>query len=231
MPVWSCRKRGVEFLGRLVQDRLDGKYEGGEKPADLLQWLIDAAPPIEKTVPQLVERLMALNVASIHTTTMVRRHVLHHTRTIYTNGNLRLTTSKTFTAALYSLAAEPDKYFPALRAEVLENLEDGEITMNTVNNLSKMDSFIRESARFNVSGLMAMQRNARQDFRFSDGTLIPRGAKIGAPSLILHRDPTIYENPDVFDGFRFVQSSEGQPKTPLNTGVAYHLFGHGRHPW
>lgn len=115
---------------------------------------------------------------------------------------------------------------------MLEHLEDGEITVNTVNKLVKMDSFIRESARFNVSGLMAMQRNARQDFRFSDGTVIPRGAKVGTPSLILHRDPTIYENPDVFDGFRFAESTEGQqPKTAVNTGVAYHLFGHGRHHW
>lgn len=76
MPVWSCRKKGFDFLGKLVQDRLDGKYEEGEKPADLLQSLLDAAPPVEKTAPQLVERLMALNVASIHTTTMVCKGVL-----------------------------------------------------------------------------------------------------------------------------------------------------------
>ena len=65
-------RKAVKLLGPTVQDRLDGKYSDGKKPEDLIQWLIDAAPPIEKTVYQLVERVMALNVASVHTTTMVR---------------------------------------------------------------------------------------------------------------------------------------------------------------
>lgn len=60
------------MLAPLIQDRLDGKLDAnGEKHKDLIQWLIDAAPPVEKTIPQLAERVMALNVASIHTTTMV----------------------------------------------------------------------------------------------------------------------------------------------------------------
>lgn len=62
----------MAFLKDILQDRLDEKWrETGDKPDDLIQWLIDEAPPIEKTVPLLVERVMALNVASIHTTTMV----------------------------------------------------------------------------------------------------------------------------------------------------------------
>jgi hypothetical protein len=66
------RRKGQEFLQPYIQERLDGKLdENGKKPEDLIQWLIDAAPPIEKNVPMLSERVMALNVASIHTTTMV----------------------------------------------------------------------------------------------------------------------------------------------------------------
>lgn len=72
MPVMRHRKKGEEFLRNYIQDRLDGKLDQfGQNPTDLVQRLIDAAPPIEKTVPQLAERVMALNVASIHTTTMV----------------------------------------------------------------------------------------------------------------------------------------------------------------
>jgi hypothetical protein len=72
MPVMRHRKAGERFLGPYIQQRLNGKLdEFGEKPTDLVQRLIDAAPPIEKTVPQLAERVMALNVASIHTTAMV----------------------------------------------------------------------------------------------------------------------------------------------------------------
>lgn len=72
LPVMKHRREGERFLRDFIQERLDGKLdENGQKPQDLVQWLIDAAPPIEKTVPQLAERVMALNVASIHTTTMV----------------------------------------------------------------------------------------------------------------------------------------------------------------
>ncbi|MBE3046098.1 hypothetical protein IMZ48_26875 [Candidatus Bathyarchaeota archaeon] len=59
-------------MRHFIQERLDGKLdENGQKPHDLVQWLIDAAPPIERTVPQVAERVMALNVASIHTSTLV----------------------------------------------------------------------------------------------------------------------------------------------------------------
>lgn len=62
----------MKMLGATVKDRLDEKWpQTGEKPEDLIQWLVDNAPPVEKTIPNLIERIMALNVASIHTTTMV----------------------------------------------------------------------------------------------------------------------------------------------------------------
>lgn len=60
---------------------------------------------------------------------------------------------QTFTSALYSLAAEPEKYADILRNEVLDSLEDGQITTETLAKLPKMDSFLRESARFNNAGL------------------------------------------------------------------------------
>lgn len=76
----SYRRQGRRFLAPLIQDRLDGKLDAnGEKHKDLIQWLIDAAPPVEKTIPQLAERVMALNVASIHTTTMVCPYLLRST--------------------------------------------------------------------------------------------------------------------------------------------------------
>lgn len=54
---------------------------------------------------------------------------------------------------MYSLAAEPEKYAEILRNEVLESLEDGQITADTLAKLPMMDSFLRESARFNNAGL------------------------------------------------------------------------------
>lgn len=60
-------------MGPYVQSRLDMDWDGKERPKDMIQFLIDAAPDVERTMPQIVERMMTLNMASIHTTTMVRK--------------------------------------------------------------------------------------------------------------------------------------------------------------
>lgn len=147
------RRNGYKFLRNYIEERLNGKVdENGNKPDDLVQWLVDAAPPIERNAPMISERVMALNVASIHTTTMVS------TATAGFNLNkkrqiLTWTRYQTFTCALYTLAAQADKYMEPLRREVLENLEDGEISYNSAQKLPKMESFLRESGRFNNAGL------------------------------------------------------------------------------
>lgn len=48
---------------------------------------------------------------------------------------------------------EPERYLEPLRQEVLDNLEDNEITPAMLGKLHKMDSFLRESGRFNNAGL------------------------------------------------------------------------------
>jgi len=48
---------------------------------------------------------------------------------------------------------EPEKYIPILRAEVLGGCADGQITVETLADLPKLDSFLREAGRFNNAGL------------------------------------------------------------------------------
>jgi len=64
-------------MGPIVQKRLDATWKDGEKPNDMIQFLIDSASDAERTMPQIVERMMFLNMASIHTTTSVRIHIPH----------------------------------------------------------------------------------------------------------------------------------------------------------
>ena len=58
-------------MGPIIQERLDAACNEGEKPKDMIQFLINSVPEVERTVPQIIERMMALNMASIHTTTIV----------------------------------------------------------------------------------------------------------------------------------------------------------------
>ena len=50
-----------------------------------------------------------------------------------------------------------------------------------------------------------MTRKALQDFTFSDGTFIPAGTTISAPSHSVHHDGQFYDNPYTFDPFRFAR--------------------------
>ncbi len=70
-PVWPRRRKAIEQLTPILKKRMAGDFDGGKKPDDLMQWLIDQAPPTDRSIIRQVERMMAMNVGSIHTTTMV----------------------------------------------------------------------------------------------------------------------------------------------------------------
>lgn len=74
-----------------------------------------------------------------------------------------------------------------------------------------------------------------RDFTFSDGTFIPKGTLIVAPSLSLHLDNAHYDNAHVFDPFRFsnLRDEEGESARHqfTSTGPDYLPFGHGKYAW
>lgn len=211
-PFRKIQKQAQELMGPLVQKRLDTNWdEEKDKPNDMIQILIDAAPPVERTMPQIVERMMTLNMASIHTTTM------------------------TTTGAIYKLAAEHEKYVPALREECEQYSIDGKIDKMALGKLTKLDSFLREVGRTIPLGLIALVRVARQEYTFKDGMKIPKGAAVAAPIELLHNEAADVTNPDEFDGFRYSNmrgESTGMTKHQMvNTDLNYLLFGHGKHAW
>ena len=77
---------------------------------------------------------------------------------------------------------------------------------------------------------MSFPRKALQAFTLSDGTYIPAGTFVSA-SFGAHFDEEYYENPDTFDGFRFVASAAdaGVNNVMSTTSARYLPFGHGRH--
>lgn len=210
-PFRKQQKLARELMGPLVQKRLDTKWdEEKEKPNDMIQILIDAAPPVERTMPQIVERMMTLNMASIHTTSM------------------------TLTAAVYMLGSpEGAKYVPALREEVERYSIDGKIDKMALGKLVKLDSFLRECGRVIPLGLISLVRVARKEFRFSDGMVIPKGGKVAAPIDQFHNEGPEIPDSAAFDGFRYsslnAQSTGPTRHQMVNTDLNYLLFGHGKH--
>lgn len=62
-------------------------------------------------------------------------------------------TRQTITTIIYHLAAEPEKYIPPLRAEILEHMVDGKVDKLALGKMAKLDSFMRECGRVEPLGI------------------------------------------------------------------------------
>jgi cytochrome P450 len=129
------------------------------------------------------------------------------------------------------------QYVQALREEAREayNFGDGAFTTAAIQKLSKLDSFIKETMRFNPISVDAFQRKVLQPFSLPDGTVVPAGTRLAIAWAAMSRDPEIFENPDQFDGYRFVNAAKtvDGKVSGTNQFVAasreYLVFGFGRH--
>ncbi|KIJ41482.1 hypothetical protein M422DRAFT_780269 [Sphaerobolus stellatus SS14] len=212
----TCVPKRIEEASEYVRPYIEEKQkkidEYGkdypDKEQTLLTWLLDEATGEERTLPRLTNRVLSLNFAAIHTSSM------------------------TFTQALYELAARPE-YLAPLREEVESVVKHYGWTKMALVHMNKLDSFFKETQRMNGLGCLSMTRLAMKDFTFHDNTRIPKGAIVSASSITPHYDDKIYPDAQTFDGFRFakLRQKEGQGTTNqfVATSNDYLPFGHGRH--
>jgi len=204
-------QHGLKHLAPLLAARRKEREENSnsrEKPADLITWLLDEAKGKEATDWYLTSRILAVNFAAIHTS------------------------SRTFTHALYYLATFPE-YAKPLREEVEEIIKREGWTKAGIDQMYKIDSFIKESQRLHPLGILLMQRVAIQDHTFSDGTTVPRGTTVTVAVQNTHLDEKIYPDALNFEPFRFVklkeQETTGRKFDMVTTSTDSLAFGHGRH--
>ncbi|KZO94407.1 cytochrome P450 [Calocera viscosa TUFC12733] len=201
------------FIIPVIEQRQKAEVELGDawkdqKPFDFLQWMMDAANENQRDPKDLNKRMLGMNFAATHTSSM------------------------SFTHAFYWLAACP-QHLPELRREVESAVETHGWTKEAVNNMFKIDSFIKESMRLTGLGASSMQRKCVRKIILSDGTQIPAGAHVAINAWSLHHDPQIYPNPFEFDPFRFsrkVEEGESVVKNAFTTASSEFLFwGGGSH--
>jgi len=120
-----------------------------------------------------------------------------------------------------------------MREEVERVVREEGWTKQAIQKMRLVDSFLRESQRFYGLGSTSLNRKALQDFTFSDGTFIPAGSFVAAAALPTHFDERYYENPDIFNPWRFAEmrseDGEGLKHQMVTTSTEYVTFGHGRH--
>lgn len=125
--VWAHGVTARRVICPIVDVR---RHSGDNQHLDLLQMLWDGAEPADKTLDFMAYTALAISFAAIRTSSSVPTHLL------------------------FDLCAHPE-YIEPLRNEMEDVLRDeGELfTKRALNKLVKLDSFMKESQRFNPLSL------------------------------------------------------------------------------
>ncbi|XP_071576390.1 probable cytochrome P450 6a14 [Temnothorax nylanderi] len=132
------------------------------------------------------------------------------------------TSSTTATYCLYELAQHQDIQ-NKVRKEIDEILKKhGEMTYNAVNEMTYLHKVVNETMR-KYPPVPVLNRVCTKDLDLPTTNIhLPEGTLITIPVLGLHRDPSIYPDPDKFDPERF----DGD-KIATRHPYAYLPFGEG----
>ncbi|KAL0935965.1 ent-kaurene oxidase [Colletotrichum truncatum] len=185
-----------KFLRPVVAARREAaKDPEHQKPYDMLQWIMDAQTKYgDKEDKELARYQLGISFAAIHTTTV------------------------TTTNAFYTLAAMPE-LVPMLREDIQQALAEsnGVFTSLAMQNMKKLDSFLKETMRFYALGTTSFQRKVLKTFTLSNGQVIPAGSIIELPMIGMNNDDEFFPDHDKFDPLRFYKLR--QAKTEQETGT------------
>ncbi|KAK1999549.1 cytochrome P450 [Colletotrichum falcatum] len=214
--------KAVDFLKPIVQSRREASGDPDyQKPDDMLQWMIEAQEKSgDKDDKKLARYQLGISFAAIHTTSL------------------------TATNTLYTLAAMPE-FVPVLRDDVQQALAgaNGVFTSSAMQNMKKLDSFIKECMRYHIMGFSSFHRKVLKTFTLSNGQVIPAGCIIEVPAIGIYNDDDFFTDPEEFDPLRFykMRQSKKEQKTAtkqaevvanaqfVSVGQTSLTFGYGRH--
>ncbi|KAJ5360900.1 hypothetical protein N7517_010091 [Penicillium concentricum] len=117
-----------------------------------------------------------------------------------------------------------------LRDEIVSVLGENGWRSSTLNQLKLLDSVLKESQRLHPVTTGSFSRFTRQDIKLANGTKIPKGTPVMVTNDVAG-DASIYPDPQVFDGYRYLRMREGADKAraPFTTTGQNHLgFGYGK---
>ncbi|PWW79527.1 cytochrome P450 [Tuber magnatum] len=219
------RKKAESLLAPIIRKRLEEERLAEKngtvirKHNDMLEWLSDRVHPQDKNLEVLSELQLILSLASIHSTSL------------------------SFFNAILDLA-EHQEYIQPIREEIeaIISANNGVLDRAALRKMRKTDSFFKESMRGKIGLSMfltfrevSFNRKVLKDYTLSDGTYLPKGTLIAAPTLMFSTDPDFIEDPGVFDGFRWYKKSletergAGRRHYWATTASNDLTFGHGKH--
>lgn len=208
--VEKAKKLLVPEINRRRKAEAEGRIGSKDSKHNLLSWMMEIATPEESEASALAHLEVVMSLASIHTSQMNAVH------------------------CLYDLLAHPE-YLAPIRQEICEVVRKQGPWMQwekaAFSKLRKLDSFMRESQRFNPPTLLSMHRVLLQDATMSDGTLLPKGAHISMAVNSIQNDPDVTPEPEKFDGLRYFKLRQRKGEDHMHqfstTQDRILNFGHG----
>ncbi|KAF6792039.1 cytochrome p450 [Colletotrichum sojae] len=142
-----------------------------------------------------------------------------------------LTSNDLMSQCVLDLCRNPELVEP-LRQEIRSVLGDEGWTSTSLYNMKLLDSVLKETLRMKPVSRVGLGRLVLEDVKLSDGTFLPKGAGIAVNAKRMW-DPEIYENPETFDGYRFLRMRESgkaeQAGQLVSTSPDHFGFGIGIH--
>lgn len=176
---------------------------------------------VEKTPDMLSKRLMTLNFAAIHTSTMTTANMI-----------IDIASGSAYENCLTEMLVECQ----ALSEEYGSQWSSARIAEMVI-----IDSALRESMRVSGFGSKAFVRKvmASNGILLPNGVRIPKGEIVSVSGYSMHHDKDIYPRPHEFRYDRFLQHStnskwiqqrtQASAKAATTTEVTYAIWGHGKH--
>lgn len=202
----------------------------------LLEWMVaNASSELEGDPKKLASRQLILTLASIHTSVMTVFYAL-------------------FDLLKYPEFIEPlrEEILALVEEDGDDGVQN--LSKHDLNLLEKMDSFLAEVTAVpstchgyvapffyplrltftlfqslttntqNPISTVAPQRRLLQTLTLKDGTVLPKGIRIGLPCNSVHFDPEVNESPGTFDGYRLYRRQAKMVQAHKD----HLLFGYGR---
>jgi len=117
------------------------------------------------------------------------------------------------------------EYIQLLRDEIGDY---SKLDYERLESLPILDSFIKETIRFEPFDTRAIRRKALKPFSFTDGPYVPAGSMACVSSYDLMHDEKNYPNPYEFDGLRFVSRASGMKGTKFtDISERFPVWGYG----
>ena len=208
-PAIKHQKVLIKYIKKQVCKRLQEKEKYGDswkRPNDFLQDLMEeeSFDPDNINYEEIADKIGLFIFLSVHTTA-------HSCTNVFMN-----------------LASRP-QYMQELYEEQLEVHkeadENGILPFEALNNMKKLDSFIRESLRLSEH-IITLPHVALKDYTFSNGLQVPKDHSVNLYVDDVYRDESLQgPNPKSFEPFRHVDTNASATKI----GKSFVIFGGGKH--